>query len=98
MKLRPKAIYDHGTCHECAGEGSVITITADALDVSLCGSCMAGVLATGSWIRSAIVKRWHQVNEKAAGQLADQRAAGQRQARANLERVATKGGGNGRDG
>ena len=98
LKPRPKAVSHHGTCTQCAGEGDVITIEADPLPLSLCPACMAAVLATGSGIRSAIVKRWRQVNRKVAAQQAGRRAEAQRQAGANLERVATQGDGNGRDG
>ena len=96
--MRPKATVHYGICPQCAGKGEMITITADGLDLSLCTSCMAAVLATGSGIRSAIVKRWRWVNRRAAAQQAHGRAAVQRQARANLERVAKRGEGNGRDG
>ena len=96
--MQPKATAHLGTCSQCAGEGEVITITADPRDLSLCPSCMAAVLATGSGIRSAIVKRWRQVKRRTAAEQAGRRAAVQRQARANLERVAKRGDGNGRDG
>jgi hypothetical protein len=45
--MQPKATAHLGTCSQCAGEGEVVTITADPLDLSLCPSCMAAVLATG---------------------------------------------------
>ena len=98
MKPRPKAVSHHGTCLQFAGEGDVITIEADPLPLSFCPACLAAVLATGSGIRSAIVRRWRQAHRKAAAKQAGRRAAAQRQARANLERVATRGDGNGRDG
>jgi hypothetical protein len=28
MEPRPKATYHHGTCHQCNGEGDVLTIDA----------------------------------------------------------------------
>jgi len=96
--MRPKATAHLGTCSQCTGDGEVITIEADPFPLSLCPSCLAAVLASGSGIRSAIVKQWRRVNRKAAAQQAGRRAELQRKARADLERVATQGDGNGRDG
>ena len=28
MKPRPKAVYHYGTCHQCGGEGDVLTLAA----------------------------------------------------------------------
>jgi len=96
--MQAKATAHLGICSQWAGEGDVITIEADPIPLSLCPSCLAAILATGSGLRSGIVKRWRPVNRKAAAQQAGRRAAAQRQARANLERVAKLGKGNGRDG
>jgi hypothetical protein len=87
--LQPKATAHLGTCSQRAGEGEVVTSTADPLDLSRCSSCMAAVLATGSGIRSAIVKRWRWVNRRAAAQQAGRRAGAERQARGSLKRTWT---------
>jgi hypothetical protein len=35
MKPHPKATYHHGTCHQCHGEGDVLTIAGIPFDLSL---------------------------------------------------------------
>ena len=45
MKPQPKATYHHGTCHHCNGEGDVLTIPGNPVDLSLCGDCLALLLA-----------------------------------------------------
>ena len=51
MKPRPKAVYHHGTCHQCHG-GDVLTIPGNPFDLSLCGSCLALLIADAAGIRS----------------------------------------------
>ena len=66
MKPRPKAVYHLGTCHQCNGEGDVLTIPGNPLDLSLCGSCLALLIADAAGIRSAIRERWTMMNQRAA--------------------------------
>lgn len=94
VKPRRKAVHHHGTCLQCAGEGDVITIEADPLPLSLCPACLALILARSSGIRRAIREQWLAMNRRRSGARADL----ERKAREDLERVATKGDGNGRDG
>jgi hypothetical protein len=37
VKPRSKATYHHGTCHQCQGEGDVLTIIGGPFDLSLYG-------------------------------------------------------------
>ncbi len=92
--MRPKATAHLGTCTQCAGEGDVITIEADPIPLSLCPACLALVLSRGSGIRRAIREQWLAMNRRRSGL----RAELEREAREDLERVAIKRGGNGRDG
>ena len=75
--MQPKVTCHDGTCHQCAGEGTVITIEANPLPVSLCPTCLAGMIpadrgmyhrnnATG--IRSAIVERWREIRWRERGE------------------------------
>jgi len=46
MKPQPKAVYHHGTYHQCHGEGDVLTLRpGNPLDLSLCGACLASLIA-----------------------------------------------------
>ena len=42
MKARLRAVYHLGTCHQCLGEGDVLTIPGNPLDLSLCGAVGVG--------------------------------------------------------
>ena len=92
--MRPKATAHLGTCSQCAGEGGVITIEGDPIPLSLCPACLALVLSRGSGIRRGIREQWLVMNRRRSGT----RSELERKAREDLERVATKGDGNGRDG
>ena len=96
MKPRPKATYHYGTCHQCHGEGDVLTIPGNPLDLSLCGACLALLIADATGIRSAIRERWTMMNQRAAAQRDKRRAELERKAQADLERVAKMDEGNGR--
>jgi hypothetical protein len=63
-----KAIYHHGLCHQCNGEGDVTTIPGPPFDLSLCGACLALLIADAAGIRSAIRERWALHNKQAADQ------------------------------
>ena len=63
MKPRPKATYHLGTCHQCTGEGDVLTIAGTPLDLSHCGACLAFLIADAAGIRSAIRDRWALSNK-----------------------------------
>jgi hypothetical protein len=41
MKPPPRAVYHYGTCLQCGGEGDVLTIADNPIDLSLCGDCLA---------------------------------------------------------
>ena len=43
-----------GTCHQCNLEGDVLTIAGNPLDLSLCGACLALLIADAAGVRSAI--------------------------------------------
>jgi hypothetical protein len=60
--MQPRTILQPGTCLQCGGEGDVLTIAADPLDLSLCGDCLAFLIGDAAGIRSAIRKRWHGSN------------------------------------
>ena len=92
--MQPEATAHLGTCTQCAGEGDVITIEADPIPLSLCPACLALVLSRSSGTRRAIREQWLAMKRRRS----ERRAELQHQARANLERVATRGDGNGRDG
>ena len=94
--MRPKATYHLGTCHQCHGEGDVLTIPGNPLDLSLCGACLASLIADAAGIRSAIRERWAVMNRKAAAQRDRRRAELERKAQADLERVLNMNKGNGR--
>jgi hypothetical protein len=47
MQPRPKATCHHGTCHQCHGEGEVLTIAGGSFDLSLCGACLALLVGDG---------------------------------------------------
>jgi len=96
MKPRPKAVYHLGTCHQCNGEGDVLTIPVNPLDLSLCGACLALLIADAAGIRSAIRERWTLVNKQAAAQRNKRRAELERKAKEDLEKMAKLGDGNGR--
>ena len=98
MKPRPKAVYHHGTYHQCGGEGDVLTIPGSLLDLSLCGACLAFLIADAAGIRSAIRERWALMNQRAAGRQRRRRAELERKAREDLERVARMDDGNGDNG
>ena len=94
-----------GTCHQCTGEGTVITIEANPLPVSLCPTCPAGMIpadrgtyhrndATG--IRSAIVERWREIKRRESEARRKRLAELEQNARDDLERVARMDEGNGR--
>ena len=57
MKPRPKAVFHLGTCHQCSSEGDVLTIPGNPRDLSLCGDCLAHLIADATGIRSAIRER-----------------------------------------
>ena len=96
MKPRPKATYHLGTCLQCHGEGDVLTIPGNPLDLSLCGACLALLIADATGIRSAIRERWALANRKRSTQQRRRRAELERKAKEDLERVAKLGDGNGR--
>ena len=54
--MQSRVICHDGTCFQCTGEGTVITIKANSLPVSLCLKCLAFILSDATGIRSAIVK------------------------------------------
>ena len=100
-----KAACHDGTCHQCTGEGTVITIEANPLPVSLCPACLARMIpadrgmyhrndATG--IRSAIVKRWREIKRREREARGKRLAELERRAREDVERVARMDDGNGR--
>ena len=92
--MQPRVVCHDGACYQCTGEGTVITIDADPLPLSVCPACLALIISNASGIRRAIRERWLAMNRR----LSETRSELQRKARANLERVATQGDGNGRDG
>ena len=94
--VQPEATAHHGTCSQCAGDGDVITITADPLDLSLCPACLAFLLNRASGARRAIREQWAAVNRRKASGRRKRRTELQAKARADLERVATQADGNGR--
>ena len=96
MKPRPRATYHHGTCRQCHGEGNVLTIPGNPLAVSLCGGCVALVIADAAGIRSAIRERWAMINRRAVEQRGRRRAELERKAQEDLERVLKMDEGNGR--
>ena len=96
MKPQPKAVYHHGTSHQCDGEGDVLTIPGNPLDLSLCGSCLALLIADATGIRSAIRERWAMMNQRVAKQRDKRRAELERKAQEDLERVLRMDEGNGR--
>ena len=66
----------------------MLTIAGDPLDLSLCGDCLALLIADAPGIRSAIRERWALKNKQAASQRGKRRAEMERKAREDLERVA----------
>jgi len=56
--MRPKATAHYGICSQCDGEGDVITVDADPLDLSLCGDSLAPLRAGAAGLRSTIRERW----------------------------------------
>jgi hypothetical protein len=52
MKPRLKATCHLGTCLHCGGEGDVLTIAGDPLDLSLCGDCLALLIRDAAGIQS----------------------------------------------
>jgi hypothetical protein len=48
------------------GEGNVLTIPGNPLDLSLCGAYLALLIADAAGIRSAIRERWAWMNRRAA--------------------------------
>ncbi len=42
--MRPKVVCHDGTCCQCTGEGTVITIEANPLPVSLCPTCLVAMI------------------------------------------------------
>ena len=96
MKSRAKASYHYGTCHHCHGEGNVLTILGNPLDLSICGACLALLIADAAGIRSAIRERWAVMNRRAAAQQRERPAELERKAREDLGRVAKMDEGNGR--
>ena len=96
MKPRPKATYHYGTCHQCQGEGDVLTIPGNPLDLSLCGACLASIIADTTGIRSAIRERWVVMNRRGAIQRDKRRAELERKAQEDVERVLNMNKGNGR--
>jgi hypothetical protein len=87
MKPRPKATYHHGTCQQCAGEGDVLTIAGDPVDLSLCGDCLALPIANATGIRSAIRERWAAMSRRRSVERQRQRADLGRKAQEDLELV-----------
>ena len=96
MKPRLKATYHHGTCHQCHGEGDVLTIPGNPLDLSLCGACLALLIADATGIRSVIRERWTLMNRKRSAQRDKRLAELERKAQDDLERVRKMDEGNGR--
>jgi hypothetical protein len=43
--MKTGAVSHHGTCLHCGGEGDVLTIAGNPLDLSLCGDCLALLIA-----------------------------------------------------
>ena len=85
-----------GTSTQCHGEGDVLTIPGNPLDLSLCGACLALLIADATGIRSAIRERWAMMNRRAAKQRDRRRAELERKAQEDLERVLKMDEGNGR--
>ena len=74
----------------------MLTILGNPLDLSLCGDCLALLIADATGIRSAIRERWALHNKRAAAQRNKRRVQLERKAQEDLERVAKMDGGNGR--
>ena len=62
-------------------------IPGNPLDLSLCGACLALLIADAAGIRSAIQERWAMMNRKAAAQRDRRRAELERRAQGDLERI-----------
>jgi hypothetical protein len=77
------------------GEGDVVTIVGNPLDLSLCGSRLAFLTRNAAGIRSAIRKRWALYNKQAAAQRDKRRAELEQETREDQERVAKMDGGMG---
>jgi hypothetical protein len=72
----------------------VLTIPGNPLDLSLCGACLASLIADAAEIRSAIRERWALMSRRAAGRQRERRAGLEQKAREDLERVAKMKDGN----
>jgi hypothetical protein len=96
MKPRPKAVYHLGTCLHCDGEGDVLTIPDNPIDLRLCGDCLAFLIGDATGIRSAMRERWALHNRRAAAEQDRRRVRLERKAKADLERVLKMDEGNGR--
>jgi hypothetical protein len=53
MKPGPKVACHHGPCHQCGGKGDVLTIGGNPLDPSLCGDCLAFLIADAAALKFA---------------------------------------------
>ena len=73
-----------------------LTIPGNPLDLSLCGSCLALLIADATGIRSAIRERWTMMNRKWSKARKERLAELERKAQEDVERVAKIGDGNGR--
>ena len=99
LQLCPTAQYtsrNHNSAIQSTGEGDVLTIPGNPLDLSLCGDCLASLIADAAGIRSAIRERWALHNKQAAAQRHKRRAELERKAKEDLERVLKMDEGNGR--
>jgi hypothetical protein len=78
------------------GEGDVLTIPGNPLDLSLCGACLASLIADATGIRSAIRERWALMNRRESETRRKRLKELEHKAQEDLERVREMDEGNGR--
>ena len=83
-------------CHQCHGEGDVLTIPGSTFDLSLFGACLALLIADATGIQSAIRGRWGMMNRRESETRRKRLAELERKAQEDLERVLKMDEGNGR--
>ena len=77
-------------------EGDVLTIPGNPLNLSLCGTCLALLIADATGIRSATRERWAWMNRRESETRRKRLKELERKANEDLERVAKMDEGNGR--
>jgi hypothetical protein len=96
MKPRPKAVYHLGTCLQCGGEGDVLTIPDNPIDLSLCGDCLGFLMRDAAGIRSATRERWAWHDQRAVARDYRRLTRLEQKAQRDIERALRMDEGNGR--